>query len=212
MNRVRATLVTEGSSDRALLHIIRWCILQLEPSISIKAQHADLRNLRNPPKALRDKIRVGLGQYPCDALFIYIDSDNKTRGERVDTIRGAIEELRNKKMLVPGYVCVIPVRALESWLLFDEESIRYASGNPSGRQTLALPKLSTIEDIATPKEMLHALIKQASGKTGRRLKQLNISQVVQLIAERSNDFSPLRGLRAFHEFELELGDLIRRQT
>ena len=62
------------------------------------------------------------------------------------------------------------------------------------------------------KEMLHALIKQASGKTGRRLKQLNISQVVQLIAERSNDFSPLRGLRAFHEFELELGDLIRRQT
>ena len=61
--------------------------------ILLETQHADLRYLPTPPVTLRDKIRVGLGLYPCDILFVHIDADNNTRAEKVDTISKAIEEL-----------------------------------------------------------------------------------------------------------------------
>ena len=210
MKTIKTTLLTEGSSDRALLNIIRWCIREARVPVELATAHADLRNLLCPPSTLRDKIRIGLKQYPCDILFVHSDADNVPRKDKVEKIRKTIEELRDEHVAVPEFVCLIPVRELEAWLLFDERLIRKAASNSSDRRPLNLPKLSSIERLADPKARLHELIREASGKTGRRLKQLNISQAVQRIAELADDFSPLRKLRAFQEFESELSDSIRR--
>lgn len=42
---VECTLVGDGSSDRMLLHPIRWCLDQLYPEQLINVQYAELRGL-----------------------------------------------------------------------------------------------------------------------------------------------------------------------
>ena len=99
MKTIKTTLLTEGSSDRALLNIIRWCIRETGVPINLASEYADLRILLNPPSKLRDKIRIGLKQYPCDILFVHSDADNLTRADKVELIRKSIEDLRDERQV-----------------------------------------------------------------------------------------------------------------
>jgi hypothetical protein len=92
----------------------------------------------------------------------------------------------------------------EAWLLFDEQAIRLAAGNPNGHQALKVPKLRDLESNPDPKQTLHELLKQASGLCGRRLRQFPFDQRVTRVAEFIRDFTPLRQLKAFASLEKEL--------
>lgn len=85
----------------------------------------------------------------------------------------------------------------EAWLLFDENAIRSASGNPNGKVKLNLPKPKDTEKIPDPKAMLFALIRRASELNARRLRRLSFSHCRRLVAEYIGDFSPLREMTAF---------------
>jgi hypothetical protein len=69
--------------------------------------------------------------------------------------------------------------------------------------------LNRIERIADPKRVLDDLMVTATEATGRKLKKakarLRASDVARCIA----DFSPLRQLTAFCEFERDLRDAVR---
>jgi hypothetical protein len=67
------------------------------------------------------------------------------------------------------HIAVVPVRALEAWLLLDEAAIRRVAENPRGRMKLDLPKGSTVERISDPKKLLQQTLATASGVSGRRL-------------------------------------------
>jgi len=115
---------------------------------------------------------------------------------------------------MPPHVCVIPVRMQEAWFLFDEVALRKAAGNPSGYQPLQLPDTRKLEQIPDPKNTLHGLLCQASGLTGRRLKQFSsekVSGCVHRLTELVDDFSPLRVLSAFQELEAEIQQVIVKQ-
>lgn len=77
---LRLTLVSDGSSDRALLPMIRWLLRRAGVDVPIQDSWADLGRLRNPPKTPTDKIKRSLELYPCDLLFVHRD----TEGEPVD--------------------------------------------------------------------------------------------------------------------------------
>lgn len=205
MKELRYTLVSEGSSDQALLPLLTWLLIENEVALPIQPAWADLRRLPSSPKGLPAKIKTGLELYPCDLLFVHRDADREPRETRVREIQSALSEL---PMPCPPAVCVVPVRMLETWLLFDEAAIRHAAGNPRGRETIGLPRLAELEGLATPKETLHQLIRTASGKHGRRLKQLSVDRSVHLIANRLAGFSPLRRLPAFAALETELRQTI----
>ena len=98
-------------------------------------------------------------------------------------------------------ISIVPVRMTEAWLLFDEQAIRKAASNPSGRDPLKLPSLLAVDSIPDPKQQLKELLRQASGLSGRRLQKFNESKAIQLIADCIPDFSPLRKLAAFVNFE-----------
>lgn len=208
MKELRYTLISEGSSDQALLPLLTWLLTENRVSLPIQPAWADLRRLPSAPKGIRAKIQVGLELYPCDLLFIHRDADREPRETRVREIQSALNELPT---LTAPAVCVVPVRMLETWLLFDETTIRHAAGNPRGREPITLPKLSELENLATPKETLHQLIRVASGKHGRRLKQLSVDRSVHLIANRLSDFSPLRHLPAFAALESEVRQMIAQR-
>ncbi|MBI4704339.1 MAG: hypothetical protein HY744_24815 [Deltaproteobacteria bacterium] len=72
-------------------------------------------------------------------------------------------------------VPVIPVRALEAWLLLDEQSIREVAGNPRGTVPLGLPEPRRVERVVKPKALLREVIATASEASGRRLARLHRS-------------------------------------
>lgn len=205
MLELRYSLVSDGSSDAALLPILSWLLRENRVNCAIQASLADLRRLPNPPENLKTKVQLALDLYPCDLLFVHRDSEKQPVEQRRREIHATIAELSSA---VPPWVCVIPVRMTEAWLLFDEGAIRHAAGNRSGRQPLDLPRLTELEDLPDPKAVLHELLRHASGLHGRRLKQFRVTQSALRVSSLATDFSPLRYLSAFRLLESVIQDVI----
>jgi hypothetical protein len=98
---------------------------------------------------------------------------------------------------------------LEAWFLTDLEAIREAAGNPSGRQQLELPDVQAIEALPDPKNLLHELLRDASGLSGRRRRKLQVYHAVHRIGQVKTEFSALRALEAFRQMEEDLRQVIR---
>jgi len=202
MTDFKFTLIADGRTDDALIPILKWLLTNLginapDPQLPI------LGNLRNPPKKLQDKIAIALDLFPCNILFIHRDAetDENPIETRTKEIRKA-EKLVKKSL--PPIVCVIPIKMVESWLLFNEDAIRKVVGNPKGGQELNLPKISEIEEIADPKGRLEEILINASFPNRRRKKAKIPPNYCVRIAEEIDDFAPLRNLSAFQKLEKEL--------
>lgn len=206
-SELRYTLLSDGSSDAALMPILDWLLIENGVSEPIQSQWADLRRLRQPPKELSDRIRVALEFYPCDLLFIHRDAEKFGYAERADEIRNALTKLA--EVHLPPNVYVIPVRMTEAWLLFDESAIRFAAGNRSGQNALHLPDVHALESLPDPKADLYSLIREASNMQGRRLKRLNPGERVRRITTYTNNFAPLRTLDAFRNLEADIAKFVR---
>lgn len=210
MKELVYTLLSDGSSDKALMPILTWLLRENQVNCAIQPQWADLRRLREVPKTLSPRIIKSLELYPCHILFIHRDAEREPRKNRVIEIEKALEEVR-KSVMVPVHVCVIPVRMLEAWLLFDNTRLREAADNPRGRQTLQLPNIHTVEQLPDPKEILYQLLREASGLNGRRLDKFSVNERVHRLADLIDDFSPLRALSAFKELESEIQQVVEIQ-
>ncbi|MEL6437866.1 MAG: hypothetical protein AAFQ80_01230 [Cyanobacteria bacterium J06621_8] len=191
MSILRYTLITDGSSDKTLTSILSWLLKQeLSGSDEVEPQWADFRNLRNPPKSLLEKITLSLKLYPCDLLFVHRDAEKEPLENRVKEINHAVAEAGINSTPV---VCVIPVRMLEAWLLFNETAIRQAAGNPNGKCKIQLPAMKQVENSSNPKSQLIKLLETASELKGRNLKKFNSRENIHRLATFITDFSPLRG-------------------
>jgi len=203
---IRFTLLTDGSSDDALMPILRWSIIENGVRGGVQGEWADLRWPKRRPSGLVDRITAALHYYPCDLLFVHRDAEGRDMLlERVGEIRQALDRLTIAK---PPVVCVVPVRMTEAWLLLDERAIRRAAGNPNGREPLALPRPAEIETLPDPKDTLAALLRDACGLGARRRRR---KVRIALVAGRVEDFTPLRSLSAFRVMEGDLAALIRAQ-
>jgi hypothetical protein len=196
---MRFTLLTDGSSDRALLYILDWALRQ-RTNVPFERFWADLGRLPKPPKPLPDRIAAAIEFYPCDILFVHRDAEREPHARRSAEIREALSDLTD----YPPVVCVVPVRMQEAWLLFDEVALRKAAGRPNGKNRLQLPAIKEIEQEPNPKEYLHGLLREASGLSGRQSKRFRPEIQVHRLAELIDDFSPLYELPAFQAFGDEL--------
>ena len=209
MAELKFTLLTDGSSDRVLLPILEWLLIQNGVSIPLQPFWADLRNLRKNVNSLSDRIKVAIDLYPCDLLFIHRDAERERLDVRKKEIKTAFQS--NGMHVDRPYVCVIPVRMTEAWLLFDMDAIRRASGNSASRIPLDLPLARQIEALPNPKEILYEKLKMASELRGRRLNQFPIDQRALRITQLINDFSPLRQLPAFSALERDVKEVITQR-
>ncbi len=212
MNELRYTLITDGSSDIALVPILTWLLRNNGLRKAIQPEWADLRQLRWRAKpTLADKIRHGVTLYPCDLLFVHRDAERETRWKRIEEIEASLAQA-NLGRMAPQAVCVVPVRMQEAWLLFDEAAIKFASGNRTYPKSLDLPALKDLELLPDPKTELHERLRLASGLTGRRLRSFSPSQRAQRLPDFISDFAPLRVLPAFAALEDEIRLLLQRQS
>lgn len=206
MTELRCTLISDGSSDAALLPILRWLLVTNGLQTAVQAEWADLRLLPEPPQTLAEKITRGCDLFPCDLLFVHRDAERETRETRLAEIHKEVDKAFFDQQI--PYICVIPIRMTEAWLLFDEGAIRQAAGNRSDTIQLNLPPLQTVESLLNPKQILHDILREASGLKGRRLNKFPVNKRVHRISELARDFSPLRQLTAFTALEADIQQFI----
>jgi len=159
--------------------------------------------------SLSEKILDAVEKAPCNLLFIHRDSD----GVAPDNRYAEIAKAQQDALVELPHVCVVPVRMMEAWLLFDSATLRQAAGNRNGRIPLNLPALSHLEEIADPKSLLHEALQTASGHTGRRLNEFKKQLPVAMlrIAQLTDDFSPLLRLPAFQRLQDDVLAIVREQ-
>jgi hypothetical protein len=204
MSALRFTLVSDGPSDAALLHPLRWLLQENGAVRPIEAAWADLRAYPKLISGLEYKIGAALELYPCDLLFVHRDAEREPLAKRVEEIRTAVQRIGSDLFAGRPFVCVVPVRMTEAWLLFDEAAIRQAAGNPRSTTPLCLPSLDKVEDLPDPKAVLNEALIRATDKPARRLRKFRTGQAVQRLAELIQDYSPLRRATAFQALEQEL--------
>jgi len=200
MPEVKYTLLTEGTSDKALIPIINWIFRQQRNDLAVNSDWSDPSQSFTKPHGLLNKIRYSLDFYPCDILFVHRDSDNKLPENRHKEITEAFDKCKSNLPLI----CVVPVKMVEAWLLFDETAIRDSVGNPNGKVQLDLPKISQLEALTNPKEVLRNALTTASELTGRRKKDFGNAEMLVQLSQLIEDYSPLRQLSAFQRLEKEI--------
>ncbi|MCE2486950.1 MAG: hypothetical protein J4F42_15660 [Desulfurellaceae bacterium] len=198
MRELRYTLLTDGSSDTALLPILSWT-LKRHVACPVQATWADLRYLPQAPIILPDRFQTSLDLIPGD----------QSLQKRIDEIHQGLEEAGQWKVM-PA-VCVIPIRMTEAWLLIDERAVRRAAGNPNGREALDLPSVEALEHVSDPKSVLYDCLKEASGLSGSRRKRFRVTESAQRISEFIEDFTPLRSLSAFVYLENSIERIVSEQ-
>ncbi|MFO7655742.1 MAG: hypothetical protein R6W78_01635 [Bacteroidales bacterium] len=201
---MRYILISDGSSDKALLPIIDFLLKSIVPDEDIIGERADLARLPKPPKRLEEKILTALELYEPDYIFIHRDAEKMLLSERDNEIEIAIQKVRAKTAATNPFFKLIPIKMTEAWLLIDEKAIKHASGNPNSRIRLDMPSIKNLEKISNPKRILEQLIKSASGLSGRRLQSLNLRMHIQLVSMYIDDFSVLEGLVAYKHFKTQV--------
>lgn len=208
MKSIRFTLIADGSSDKVLMNIIKWLLDDLFPKLPNYGNYCDLRMLQKPPKKYEviEQVKLAEQYYPFDILFYHRDAESNSNSiveERIAEVKKQLEEVYH-----PKTIFVIPVRMMESWLLFDEIALKKAAGNRNYNKAIELPSINKLEGLTNPKQKLHDLLKEVSGKKSRQLKNFNVHHAVHLVAENIKDFSPLRNLKAFNTFEENLIEVV----
>lgn len=213
MPELRFALLGEGNSDDALLPLLQWTLEQpslgLLPGVDLTPIWADRHELSTTDEG-DDLILSTVELYSCDLLFIHRDADGPSREVRVDEIRAIASDARRRMTEPPPVVPVVPVRALEAWLLVDETAIRKAVRRPEGRQNLRLPRGRQIETCLDPKDVLRQALRVASELPRRRWHQVDRIRP-RIISGLIEDFSGLRQLPAFQAFEEDVRRVIAEQ-
>lgn len=204
MNELRFTLITDGSSDIALMNVVKWLLDDIYPELPNIGTHANFSILLNPPKTseVQNRINFAKEYYPFDILIYHRDAESID----INIISQRIQEIKNQvldgnKDLI---VCVVPVKMMETWLLINEEAIKKAAGNRAYKGNMNLPNCNRLEKIQDPKQLLHSILKETSGLKNRRLNKFNVYEAVHLVAENIENFSVLRELNSFLIFEKDL--------
>lgn len=186
-------LVCDGTSDLCLSDLIVWMMDTHFPERTFRVIPAvDVIPARGN---LAPRLRRTVQLYQPSILFCHRDAERASLNERTREIEAAAEGLD-----VP-VVPVVPVRMLEAWLLFDEDAVRSAANNTVGRTPLELPPLTVVEGLPDPKDVLMAALMSACELPPRRRRAFNAQRARSRVTSYIADFSPLRRLAAFRQFE-----------
>jgi len=198
---IRYLLITDGSSDSCLRHPIEW-LLRAHGRDSVEGEWADLRALPESATTLAERVRVALDYYSAELIFVHRDAEARSPDDRVGEIKAAVAALGYKL----SFVCVVPVRMTEAWLLHDKSAICKAAGKPKGGHLLELPAIKQLEKLPDPKAVLRDALLSASEATGRRRRQKlrDFGVMRHRVAELIGDYGPLRALDGFARLEADL--------
>jgi len=195
-------IVCDGTSDLCIQHLIQWIVDTNFPDQAFRINPA--REVIPAHGPLHARLKKAFDNYEPDVIVCHRDAEKTTLQARTDEVRNA--------HLVSGVpvpvVAAVPVRMIESWLLTEEAAIRSAANNRNGNVNLNLPPRHTIESLPNPKDVLFQALKVASDLPPQRLKKFNEHSARSRVTSFIDDFSGLRTLPSFLQFENSLREAI----
>jgi hypothetical protein len=197
MTIVTTGLIADGSSDRALIPLLK---LLLREHLTLPFEEPQFIDWDE--NDLSSKIRTALDRFSVDILFVHRDAENEDWVLRAEEIQKAIPANNSQNI-----VFVIPVKMTEAWLLTDVSAIRQAVGNPTSTVNLNLPKAKKIEACAA-KEVLLAAITAAREYGPQRRRNFKPEQYRHRVAELTSDLKLLRQIPSFKRLEDSLRPLL----
>lgn len=211
--QLTATLVADGSSDSLLKPILEWLLSQHFPTgttLDIRAPEWGSLPAAIPRRTLPEKLAAAHAFFAAPLYFLHRDAERDgTWEERRQEITHAVQQVFKEH--APPYICVIPVQMTETWLWHNEAAIRTAAENPRGREPVLLPHPARLETEKDAKMQLLAILRAASGLTGRHLRRFEAYErrrLHRLVAlQQTQGFDVLRVLPAFQQLEDEIAAL-----
>ena len=108
-----AALLAEGTSDKALLPILRWVLACASP-VEARIEWVDTTTVERGSGSLGDKVQAARIVCPCDLLFVHRDADKQPSQWRYDEIHQAVGG-RLHVAVVPIRMAESTIRALIAW-------------------------------------------------------------------------------------------------
>ena len=204
MDTLSTGLITDGSSDQALIPLLTTLLSDLLPQARIDTLQWIAPANKN---SLSEKISYALdtGNFQLDILFVHRDAENETVAKRVEEISQSTPAGKHP------IVCVIPVKMTESWLITSDKAIKEAVGNSHSKAKLDLPAQNKIESCDA-KAVLFEALTQAREHGAHRRRKFKPERFRQRVAELTTDLTALRKIPSFKLMEDALLDILQRRN
>lgn len=213
MNTLSLALYSEGPTDnRFLPSVIRKtarCILDehLQSHIEISAIHSIEVKKKNRPESILQAAYDASGYH---ALIIHADADSpkadRARGERYEPGLRLIQQ-------ASGYLCksllpIIPIQAIEAWMLADFELLLAKIGTKLHPDDLNIPeKASMVESISKPKRRLEEAVQRAYVERSKRRRDTDIAFLYEPMGEETN-LERLKQVPSYNQFVYDLTEVL----
>ncbi len=203
MDTLSTGLITDGSSDKALIPLLTTLLSELLPATPFEPPQWIAPPDRN---ALSEKIAYALDSenFQFDVLFVHRDAENETIAKRIEEINQSTPAGNHP------IVCVIPVKMTETWLITSDKAIKEAVGNSHSKVNLDLPTRTKIESCDAKTILLTALT-TASEYGLKRRRKFQPEQFRQRVAELTTDLTALRKIPSFKQMELTLRGVLQQR-
>lgn len=183
-------LIADGSSDRALIPLIKLLLIE-----HLQTPFEEPQLIQSDKPDLASKIEDALDKFAVDILFIHRDAENEDYQHREAEIHRVVPIEQ-----IDSVVCVVPIKMTETWLLTDPAVIRCAVGNPNSAVALPLPNLAKLE-ACQAKEVLFQVLTIASEFGAQRRRKFKPEKYRHRVAELTSDLKLLRRIPSFKRFE-----------
>ena len=190
MTILTCALIADGSSDRALIPLIKLLLRE-----HFQSPFEEPQLIQGDRPDLVSRIKDALDKFAIDILFVHRDAENENYRCRESEIQQAVPPGRTDSV-----ICVIPIKMTETWLLTDAIAIRCAVGNPNSEVALPLPKADKLE-ACQAQDVLFGVLTIASELGAQRRRKFKPEQYRHRVAELTSDLKLLRQIPSFKRFE-----------
>lgn len=196
-----------GIAEKALTAAAFECPGQIDLEIlPIQSDKAGL----SFPQQVTEAARVGRDRFAIHALMVHTDADHtdarRTYEQKILPAEEALQKCEEEgicRILIP----IVPVQAVEAWMLADLDLLRSEIGATLGNEKLGLHRLP--ESIAQPKEVIkEALRIQHSTANRRRGKPLTVAELYLPLGQ-ALEITKLERLPSFRDFQQKIRHAFR---
>lgn len=207
----------EGSTDYAFLQpVIQRTAEQIladyghgETDVFINPMQLTIKEKNNRDISILHAARYAYGY---DILIIHSDADgptaDKAKRERFDP--GLLRVKQTNELVCEQLVPIIPIQAIEAWLLADYELLLKEIGTDETLAALKIPeKARQVEKIANPKQRLRETVQKATAHRSRRKRETDILFLYQPMGEKIN-FRRLKQVPSYNQFVVDMTTTLKR--
>jgi hypothetical protein len=158
----------------------------------------------------------GILQAACDAygyhaLIVHSDADNpepsKARFERIEPGFKLVKETNEN--VCKDLVAIIPVQAIEAWILADYELLLREVGTDLKANNLGIPETAKyVQKISKPKRRLEEAVQMAYASRSRRRREIDMRFLYQPMGEKIN-LERLQQVPSYIQFVEDLTETLK---